>query len=130
MKVRYPADFMFVASMNPCHVEIFGSDVECRCTTNQISRYLSKISGPLLDRIDLHVEMGKVRYDQIQDHRNFRNLQETVRGRVNSARDRQVRRYQDVGKYCNAQRFPSAQLGEYCAVDNDTRALLKALLKN
>lgn len=124
MKVRYPADFMFVASMNPCPCGNFGSDVECRCTTNQISRYLSKISGPLLDRIDLHVEMGRVRYDQIRDQR-VQESSETVRGRVNSARERQVKRYRDVGKYCNAQ-LSSAQLGEYCAVDNDTQALLKS----
>ena len=75
---------MFVASMNPCPCGNFGSgDAECRCSPNQIARYLSKISGPLLDRIDLHVEVGKVRYDDIRGGES-KESSAAVRIRVNA----------------------------------------------
>ncbi len=125
LKVSYPADFMFVASMNPCPCGNFGSeDVECRCSANQIYRYLGKISGPLLDRIDLHVEMGRVGYDAIHGEREQESSQ-VVRARVNTARKRQVERYKNLEKYCNAQ-LTSSQLKEYCAVDSEAQALLKS----
>ncbi|MEG0256692.1 MAG: YifB family Mg chelatase-like AAA ATPase [Christensenella sp.] len=124
MKVSYPADFMFVASMNPCPCGNFGSDtVECRCTPNQISRYLSKISGPLLDRIDLHVEMGRVDYDDMH-HGREQEKSQCVRQRVNAARNLQIERYKDSGKFCNAQ-LSSAQLKQYCAVEPQAEILLK-----
>lgn len=124
-KVSYPADFMFVASMNPCPCGNFGSDeVECRCSPGQISRYLSKISGPLLDRIDLHVEMGRVNYDDIRSNR----LQESsaeVRDRVNTARKTQVGRYGGIGKFCNAQ-LSAPQLKEHCKIEASAEALLRS----
>ncbi|MEA4853579.1 MAG: YifB family Mg chelatase-like AAA ATPase [Christensenella sp.] len=123
-KVRYPADFMFVASMNPCPCGNFGSeDMECRCTPAQIARYLSKISGPLLDRIDLHIEVGRVHYDELKST----NRQETsaeVRQRVNRARKLQTERYHGTGKYCNAQ-IGASQLKNLCAVDVAAQDLLK-----
>lgn len=124
-KVIYPADFMFVASMNPCPCGNFGSDdAECRCSPNQITRYLSKISGPLLDRIDLHVEVGKVRYDDIRSNEKQESSDE-VRERVNAARSVQVQRYRETGKFCNAQ-LSSAQLEIFCKTAPQAEALLRS----
>lgn len=124
-KVIYPADFMFVASMNPCPCGNFGSDdAECRCSLNQIARYLSKISGPLLDRIDLHVEVGKVRYDDIRSNEKQESSDE-VRERVNAARSVQVRRYRETGKFCNAQ-LSSAQLESFCKTTPQAEVLLRS----
>ncbi len=123
-KVTYPADVMFAASMNPCPCGNFGSeDVECRCTPAQISRYLSKISGPLLDRIDLHVEMSRVKYDELRSTQK----QETsaqVRERVNGARKLQQVRYRGIGKHCNAQ-LSSAEVKEYCVIGKQAQELLR-----
>ncbi|MBC5647125.1 YifB family Mg chelatase-like AAA ATPase [Christensenella tenuis] len=124
-KVIYPADFMFVASMNPCPCGNFGSDdAECRCSPNQIARYLSKISGPLLDRIDLHVEVGKVRYDDIRSNEKQESSAE-VRKRVNAARSLQVQRYRTIGKFCNAQ-LSSAQLECFCQITPQAETLLRS----
>lgn len=124
-KVSYPADFMFVASMNPCPCGNFGSDeMECRCSPNQIARYLSRISGPLLDRIDLHVEMGRVNYDDIRGN-SAQESSKSVRERVNLARRRQVERYEKIGKFCNAQ-LTSAQIKEYCSIEAPAEVLLRS----
>lgn len=124
-KVSYPADFMFVASMNPCPCGNFGSDeVECRCSSIQISRYLSKISGPLLDRIDLHVEMGRVHYEDIRSE-GKQEASRDVRARINGARKMQLKRYEKIGKFCNAQ-LSSSQLKQYCAIEPPAEALLKS----
>ncbi|MDL2237274.1 YifB family Mg chelatase-like AAA ATPase [Christensenellaceae bacterium OttesenSCG-928-K19] len=123
-KVSYPADFMFVASMNPCPCGNFGSDTECRCSQPQINRYLSKISGPLLDRMDIHVEMGRIHYNELHSTEQ----QETsaqVRSRINSARNIQLERYKSIGKYCNAQ-LNSAQLKEFCPIHPAAEQLLKS----
>ena len=70
--VDYPARFMLVASMNPCPCGNYGSTVaECTCTPSQIARYISRLSGPLLDRIDMHIEVGNVTYDELSDMKNF-----------------------------------------------------------
>ncbi|WP_066647604.1 YifB family Mg chelatase-like AAA ATPase [Christensenella timonensis] len=123
-KVTYPADVMFVASMNPCPCGNFGSeDVECRCTPTQISRYLSKISGPLLDRIDLHVEMSRVKYDELRSNEKQESSRE-VRGRVNAARKMQEKRYRSIGKHCNAQ-LNTAEAKEYCAIEKQAQELLR-----
>lgn len=123
-KVSYPADFMFVASMNPCPCGHFGSpETECRCTPPQIARYLSKISGPLLDRLDLHIEMGHIEYEELHSSQ-AQETSEDVKKRVDAARKMQLNRYKKIGKYCNAQ-LDSAQAREYCALDEEAEALLK-----
>ncbi|HBU11728.1 MAG TPA: magnesium chelatase [Clostridiales bacterium] len=122
-KVSYPADFMFVCSMNPCPCGNYGSDAECRCSPTQIGRYLSKISGPLLDRLDIHVEMGRIQYGELHGQ-GAQETSSTVRQRVNRARDVQRKRYGKLGKYCNAQ-LMSAQLKEYCPIHPAAEELLK-----
>ena len=102
--VEYPCSFMFVASMNPCPCGYYGDPTHhCVCTPGQISRYLSKISGPLLDRIDLHCEVAVVPFKQLSEMQQG-EPSETIRERVIKARHIQEIRYKDFkGIHCNAQ---------------------------
>lgn len=102
--VEYPCSFMFVASMNPCPCGYYGDPTHhCVCTPGQISRYLSKISGPLLDRIDLHCEVAVVPFKQLSEMQQG-EASETIRERVIKARHIQEIRYKDFkGIHCNAQ---------------------------
>ncbi len=119
----YPADFMLVAAMNPCPCGNFGSrTASCRCTRQQIARYLGRISGPMLDRLDLHVEMGEVGYEDIAS-RSRGESSEAVRERVNAARHIQAERYREEGILFNAQ-LTSRMTGRYCALDAAAEALL------
>ena len=102
--VEYPCSFMFVASMNPCPCGYYGDPThQCVCTPGQIGRYLSKISGPLLDRIDLHVEVPVVPFAQLSQMKPGESSS-TIRERVIKARQIQEQRYKEYkGIYCNAQ---------------------------
>ena len=123
--VTFPARFMLLASMNPCPCGHLNNPArECVCTPAQVQRYLSKISGPLMDRIDLHVEVGPVDFEEMTDRRTG-EASDVVRGRVMKARKRQAERFKDeAGTYCNAQM--GARLVEaHCAVDEDGRRLIK-----
>lgn len=125
--VTYPARFMLVASMNPCPCGNFGTG-ECRCTPLQIQRYLNRISGPLLDRIDIHVEMGPVTYDQIAS-KGSEEPSAMVRERVQRAREIQTARYRQYGIHSNAQL--DAQLTkQFCAPDEAGSQILKAAFSN
>ena len=90
---KYPSKFMFVASMNPCPCGYYGDEThQCTCTQSQIDRYLGKISSPLLDRIDIHIEVKPVKYDELSSKTECESS-ETIRERVNRARKRQLERY-------------------------------------
>ena len=122
--VEYPARFMLIASMNPCPCGNLGSQTsECTCTPAQVAKYLSKISGPLLDRIDIHIEVGGVTYDELSSADSAENS-ETVRDRVNVARKVQLDRFEGSNTYCNAQ-MNSAQLSKHCEIDSASEALLR-----
>ena len=122
--VEYPSRFMLVASMNPCPCGNLGSQTaECSCTPAQVAKYLSRISGPLLDRIDIHIEVGGVTYGELSD-KNEGESSADVRRRVNTARRRQLDRFDGSGTYCNAQ-MSNAQLERYCDIDGDSAALLR-----
>lgn len=102
-QIKYPANFMFVASMNPCPCGYYGDPThECTCTQNQIDRYLGKISNPLLDRIDIHVEVNAVKYDELKDDKPAEKSKD-IRKRVNAARNMQIKRYKDIGITNNAE---------------------------
>lgn len=123
-KATYPADVMFVSSMNPCPCGNFGSpDLECRCSPSQISRYLNRISGPLLNRIDMHIEMSNIKYDDLQSTIQLETSAD-VRKRVNQARLRQRERYKELGIFCNAQ-LNSAGIEQHGMVQPAARELLK-----
>ncbi len=123
-KAVYPADFMLVAAMNPCPCGNYGSNLrECRCSQYQISNYLGRISGPLLDRIDMHIELSEVTYTEISSKEKD-ETSEVVKARVNAARNLQTSRYKGTGVYTNAQ-LSSAQVKKFCAIDTAGEALIE-----
>lgn len=120
----YPAQFMLVAAMNPCPCGNFGSRITpCRCTKDQIARYRNRISGPMLDRIDMHVEMTEVGYSDIAG-RSGGEPSSSIRARVNEARRVQARRYQGEGILFNAQ-LTNRMTGVYCRLTSEAEALMK-----
>lgn len=122
--VTYPAGFLLVAAMNPCPCGYFGcEEKECRCTPPQIRRYLSKVSGPLLQRMDLQVEMGPVSYGQLSAADTGEETSATVRERVQLARKRQLLRYKGYGIQCNAQ-LTNALMKRHCALDAEAEEFL------
>ncbi len=120
---RYQARCMLVASMNPCPCGFYGSRVkQCRCNPNEIRRYLDRISGPLLDRIDIQVEVDAVRVEEIQSTGQEESSQ-TVRERVQKARQKQQERYREENIFCNAQ-LDARQLKKYCALTTGAQEVL------
>lgn len=124
ISVTYPADFMLIASMNPCPCGNYGSaTAECKCSAAQIHKYLSKLSGPLLDRIDIHVEVDNVTYDQLQEDTLSESSSE-IRKRVNKARETQLARFKANGRTCNAQ-MTSSDIKKYCKLDRQSVQLIE-----
>jgi len=128
--VDYPASFMLVASMNPCPCGYYNHpEKDCVCGAQQVSRYLNKISGPLLDRIDLHVEVTPVSYEELADFDRPSESSEDIAARVVEARKIQLARfekYSDIN--CNAQ-MPSRMVREICQLDQQGLILLKNAMK-
>jgi magnesium chelatase family protein len=123
--VTYPAQFMLIASMNPCPCgHLNDPNRDCVCTPSQVQRYLGKISGPLMDRIDLHVEVTPVEFEDMSADRTGESSS-TVRERVVKARERQEDRFLDVEAHCNAQMGAQA-VQSYCNPDESGMNLLKA----
>ena len=111
-----PSRFMLVCAMNPCRCGWFGHPSgRCTCTDGQVQSYLRRISGPLLDRIDMHVEVPSVEYEAMRRKEQPETSQQ-VRSRVNAARQVQQRRYEGTGVTCNAYMTP-AMIGQYCRLD-------------
>lgn len=122
--LTYPCDFMFVASMNPCPCGYFGSkDKECTCTPQMISKYMSKISGPLLDRIDIQIEVTPVKYQKLDSTENVESS-ERIKTRVNLARQIQIERYKEEKIYSNSQLTPKL-IEKYCKLNKKSRELLQ-----
>lgn len=122
--LTYPCNFMFVASMNPCACGYYGSkDKECTCTPQAISKYMGKISGPLLDRIDIQIEVTPVKYQKL-DSNTPGETSEQIRARVNKARQIQVNRYKNYNIYSNSELTPKL-IDEYCKLDEKGKMLLQ-----
>lgn len=123
--VEYPASFMMVTAMNPCPCGFFNHpERECVCAPGVVQKYLSKISGPLLDRIDIHIEVTPVTFDELADER-VGEKSKSVRSRVNEARSIQIDRFHDhTGIYSNAQ-MSSRDLKKYAPINTEGKALLK-----
>ncbi len=119
MSLTFPARFVLAAAMNPCQCGFFGDMLHpCTCTPPLIQRYLSRISGPLLDRIDLHINVPAVKYKELsQDDKAEESA--AIRERILAARDRQFRRLEAFGLYCNAQMTPRT-LRRFCKLDSDS----------
>jgi len=129
MSIDYPANFMLVASMNPCPCGYYNHpEKDCVCGPGVVQRYLSKVSGPLLDRIDLHVEVVPVSFDQMTTQRKNETSEE-IRVRVVKARDIQSERFKDQKNvYCNAM-MPSNMVKEICVINDAGRTLLKTAME-
>jgi len=127
--VEYPAGFMLVASMNPCPCGYYNHpEKECVCGPGVVQKYLTKISGPLLDRIDLHVEVTPVSFKELAAERTSEKS-ETVRVRVEKAREIQQQRFRDVSEtHCNAQ-MSSKMLRTYCKIDDAGKQLLETAME-
>lgn len=122
--LTYPCEFMFVASMNPCPCGYYGSpDKECTCSPQVISRYMGKISGPLLDRIDIQIEVNPVKYEKLGNDEIPENSEE-IRKRVNQAREIQRERYKQEKIYANASLTPKL-INKYCKLDKESKELLE-----
>ncbi|MBN1326433.1 MAG: YifB family Mg chelatase-like AAA ATPase [Candidatus Cloacimonetes bacterium] len=122
----FPAKFMLVASMNPCPCGYYGSQNEshsCICSLGNIQKYRARISGPLLDRIDIHVEVPQVHYNDISSLPTGEKSSE-IRKRVDQARDTQLARFSEEGIYSNSQMSPRL-IRKYCKLDGEARELLK-----
>ncbi|MDE6399039.1 MAG: YifB family Mg chelatase-like AAA ATPase [Clostridiales bacterium] len=122
--VSYPAHFMLVASMNPCPCGNYGSQHgECTCTPAMIEKYHARLSGPLMDRIDLHIEVDNVTYDELTATEEAESSA-CVKARVDTARAIQAERYRGTGVHCNAS-MTTQMLGTYCTLGEDAQTLLK-----
>ena len=126
LSVTFPARFMLAAAMNPCPCGFFGDSThECHCTPPQIQRYISKISGPLLDRIDIHIEVPSVKYKELRGAADIEDSA-TVRERVMRARQIQVERFKgEKNIYANAQ-MPPKLIRKHCAISADGEKLLES----
>lgn len=124
--LEFPAKFMMVASMNPCPCGYFSSNVEghtCSCPIANIQRYRSRISGPLLDRIDIHVEVPAVKYEELSGLPTGEKSID-IRKRVNKSRDIQLERFKKEKIYSNSQMNPK-QIRKHCQLDEDSKNILK-----
>ncbi len=120
----YPCEFMFVASMNPCPCGYYGSaDKECTCSPQAINKYMGRISGPLLDRIDIQIEVSAVKYKKLENDEIPENS-ETIKNRVNRARFIQRERYKQENIWSNASLTPK-QITKYCKLDKNSKKLLE-----
>ena len=127
--LTYPCNIMLIASMNPCKCGYLGDTRrQCTCTPMQINQYRSKISGPLLDRIDIQVEVPNVDYDDLSSTTKGETSAE-VKKRVNKARKVQLERYKDLSIYSNSQ-LDAGMLQKYCPLDDESNAMLKAAFDN
>ncbi|HPH82519.1 MAG TPA: ATP-binding protein, partial [Flavobacteriales bacterium] len=127
--VEYPASFMLIASMNPCPCGFYNHpEKECVCSPGVVQKYLNRVSGPLLDRIDLHVEVTPVKFDELTTVRNS-EPSSSIRERVIQARAIQKERFEEVpGVHCNAQ-MNSRMLRNWCKIGPDGNQLLKTAME-
>lgn len=122
--IEYPANFILVASMNPCPCGNYGSkDLQCTCSPSQISRYLRKLSGPLLDRIDLKIDVDRVSFVDLKSDK-LEESSEEVKKRVDKARQIQLERFKGEKIYCNA-KMNSRLIKKYCCIDDDAEKLIE-----
>ena len=122
--IEYPANFTLIASMNPCPCGNYGSrDKECKCSPNAIKKYLNKLSGPLMDRIDMHIEVDSVTYDELRSE-DLEEQSESIKSRVDKARELQLDRYRDSGIYSNA-KMSDHLLKKYCKISQESESMLR-----
>ena len=125
---RFPCNFMLIASTNPCPCGYYGDeDKECKCTEQERHRYLRKISGPLLDRIDIQIEIKSPKIEKISSRERLEKS-EQIQERVNKARKIQIERFKEYGIYSNAE-LSTKLIAEFCQLDNKGEELLQSAFK-
>ena len=127
-KIRLPCATMLTCAMNPCPCGYMGNPGrECRCSPTQIQRYRSRISGPLLDRIDIHIEAPLLRIKELRTAQPG-EPSATIRERCQKARDRQIKRFSQPSMRCNAQ-MNQAQIRKFCAIDREQGQLIEQAME-
>jgi len=122
--LSFPANFQLVAAMNPCPCGYYGDPQKaCTCSSSIVTKYQKRISGPLLDRIDIHIQVPRVVYEKLSDDR-LGEASAVVQQRVEAARERQRQRFKDTPLTCNADMHP-AEIRKYCELDDTGRGLIK-----
>ncbi|MBR6779180.1 MAG: YifB family Mg chelatase-like AAA ATPase [Clostridia bacterium] len=128
LTVQYPANFIMVASMNPCPCGYYGSSTNaCKCSPAAIHKYLSKISGPLMDRIDLHIEVDSIKYEELTQY-DLEEPSKEIKKRVDKARDKQLARFKNSKIYSNA-KMGEKEFKQYCSLDKECTDLLELAFK-
>jgi magnesium chelatase family protein len=127
--LKFPSNFIMVAAMNPCPCGYYGDSTrECSCPTNKIRTYLSRISGPLMDRIDIHIEVPALKYDELSQKKDSEKS-DTIRQRVIKARKVQSERYKNRNIYCNSG-MNQKDLKKYCNLDAASESILKRAIES
>lgn len=122
--VTYPCEFMLIASMNPCQCGYYGSQrKKCSCRPEQIKKYINRISGPLLDRIDIHIEVNQIKYKQLEQKEKIETSKE-IRNRVNQARKVQLARYQKYHIFSNSELNPEL-IEKFCELNSKSKRILE-----
>ncbi|WP_290776202.1 YifB family Mg chelatase-like AAA ATPase, partial [Anaerofustis sp.] len=128
--ITYPADFMLLASMNPCPCGYLGDDkIRCTCTDSQKEKYKNKISGPLLDRIDIQVRVPRQDYEKLRLNSKTSESSKEIRQRVNKAREIQLKRYKGTNILFNSMLTPS-KMEEWCKIGKEEEKLMKMAFDN
>lgn len=121
--IMYPCRFMLIASMNPCPCGYYGSkEKECTCSETAIHKYMNRLSGPLLDRIDIQVEVNPVKYVDLKEN-EVEETSEEIRERVNKAREKQIERYKKYKIFSNSE-LNSKLINKFCILDSESEKLL------
>lgn len=127
--IEYPSNFVLIASMNPCPCGNYGSTTKpCKCSPGQISKYLSKVSGPIMDRIDLYIEVDGVEYDDLQSTTQEETSAQ-IKKRVDAARQIQIERYKGSGIYSNS-KMEHSHINDYCKLSKESEDILRLAFEN
>ena len=124
-KFTYPCSFMLIGAMNPCPCGYYNHPTrKCMCSEKKIYRYITRVSGPLIDRFDIHIEVPPVNYEELID-RTSEETSDEIKKRVNAARARQTERFKKSKTTCNA-RISDKEFEQYCAIDDEAAELLRS----
>jgi magnesium chelatase family protein len=128
--MSYPARLMLVGAMNPCPCGFFMDSARpCKCTFSTIQRYLRRVSGPLLDRLDIHIEVPRLRHDELLSQADGEESSAAIRGRVEKAHQIQAARFANTGIFSNAHMTPK-QLRQFCPLSEGVQKFLRGAIES
>ena len=130
MSIKYPANFILLGAMNPCPCGYLGDKkIDCKCTDFQINRYRAKLSGPLLDRIDIHIDVARLDEEELLEQNIEAESSVEIRKRVAKARELQLERYKNEGIFTNSELNPKL-IRKYCKISSEVKTMLKNAAKS